>query len=505
MSLKEETVCRMKKYRIFVSANQKEFKEERFVVKEIILSNPTLRNLFDVFLFENLPAKGKSPISTYLEQIDDSDIYLGIIGNEYGLKGRDNFSATEREFKRFLKVQPQREILIFVKGKDDSKRDKNTQRFIKTIKEFYIYKRFANTDDLKAQVLNSLISYLDEKGVLAKTPFDQAICREVKYDAIDEKEVRDFLEKRAFKLKVNIPKISIKDFLLKTLKVVKKENGKIRPTNAGLLFFSKNPSQYIPQNEVRIARFKGASRTEFIDSKEIKGPIYEMLDEIEVFFRRNTRVASKIVEFKRVDIPEYPYEAIREGVINAIAHRDYAYRWSPIMCSIFDDRIEISSPGGLLPGLDIKSLEGHHATRNKIICDIFHETKDMEKFGTGVGKMKRLMKEHGLSKPEFSEEGNFFVVKFYGPGDKILDLVPSIPKERQTDLKELGLNNRQIETLRLMVNEKKTFTISQYIEKFKVTDKTARVDLKELEIKNFIEKVGRTKGAYFRAKIELPK
>ena len=102
-----------------------------------------------------------------------------------------------------------------------------------------------------------------------------------------------------------------------------------------------------------------------------------MLDEVESFFKRNTRLASKIVEFKRVDIPEYPYEAIREAVINAIAHRDYTYRWAPIMFSIFDDRIEVSNPGSLLPGLNIKNLEGHHATRNKIICDIFHETKDM--------------------------------------------------------------------------------------------------------------------------------
>ena len=74
-----------------------------------------------------------------------------------------------------------------------------------------------------------------------------------------------------------------------------------------------NPTEYISQSEIRIARFRGTTRTEFIDSKEIKGPIYKMLDEVEAFFKRNTRLASKIVEFKRVDIPEYPYEAIREA------------------------------------------------------------------------------------------------------------------------------------------------------------------------------------------------
>lgn len=83
--------------------------------------------------------------------------------------------------------------------------------------------------------------------------------------------------------------------------------------------------------------------------------------------------------------------------------------------------------------------------------------------------------------------------------------MPSIPKERQIDLRELRLNERQIEVLRLMLNERRSFTIKQYIKTFKITDKTARTDLKELESKAFVEKVGETKGAFFRAKKGLPK
>ena len=123
----------MKRYKIFISANQKELRDERYGVKEIIINNSALREFFDVFLFEDLPAKGKPPSPTYLKQVDDSDIYIGIIGNNYGIKGRDGFSPTEREFRRSIKPEPRREILIFVKGKDDSKRDNDTQRFIKVI------------------------------------------------------------------------------------------------------------------------------------------------------------------------------------------------------------------------------------------------------------------------------------------------------------------------------------------------------------------------------------
>lgn len=275
--------------------------------------------------------------------MDNSDIYIGIIGKEYGVKGKDGLSPTEREFRRFIK-RPEKEALIFIKGRDDSGKDRDVRNLIKIIRESYIYKRFTSPDGLKAHVISSLISYLDGKGKLSKGPFDEMICREALYESIDEKEVKDFLKNRATKIKVDIPKLPVKDFLVNTLKVVKNEDGELKPTHAGLLFFGKDPSEYISQNEIRIARFRGVTRIEFIDSQEIKGPFYKMLNEVEAFFKRNTRLASKVVEFKRVDIPEYPFEAIRAAVINAVAHRDYTRHGAPIIISIFDDRVEISNP-----------------------------------------------------------------------------------------------------------------------------------------------------------------
>ncbi|MFA5778774.1 MAG: DUF4062 domain-containing protein [Elusimicrobiota bacterium] len=311
------------KYKIFISANQKELREERFAINDVINDNATLRQCFDVFLFENLPAKGKSPSTEYLKNVANSDIYMGIIGMSYGDKSNDGFSATEQEFQHFLKTKPTGEIIIFVKGdsKEDVKRDKGTQSFVKTVKASLIYKRFHNIDELKTQVLNSLISFLDDKGEISKGPFDKSVRCDVGYEVIDEQTIKDFLEKRAVKLKVAVPEIAVKDFLIDTLKIVKKENDVFHPTNAAILFFGSNPSELITHHEIRIARFRGTTRSEFIDSQEIKGSIYKMLEEVKVFFLRNTRLANKIVEFERVDIPEYPFEAIREAVINAIAHR----------------------------------------------------------------------------------------------------------------------------------------------------------------------------------------
>lgn len=152
-----------------------------------------------------------------------------------------------------------------------------------------------------------------------------------------------------------------------------------------------------------------------------------------------------------------------------------------------------------MPGLDIRRLEGVHGTRNKEICKIFHETKDMEKYGTGIRKMSNLMKENGLKPPVISQPGDFFRITFFGPGDKILDLVPSIPEERQTDLKELGLNKRQVETLRLMVNESKILTNTLYQRIFKVARRTALRDLQGLVETEQAKMIGVGKGAKYKA------
>ena len=425
---------------------------------------------------------------------------LLLLGKEYGQTGSDGLSAIEREFRKA--VEQHLEILVFLSGGDDSTRDRRARNLIREIRRpssGYIYKEFNDTSDLKEYVFNSLAELLDDEGILAKFPFDSTVCEEATYRNINEKLVEEFLTHRAIKRKVEIPKTPIRDFLAKTIKVVLEVDGVLKPTNTAILFFCDCPQEFISQSSIKVGRYRGDTRIEFIDSQELAGPFYEILDDVERFFKRNTRLASKIVEFKRVDIPEYPFEAIREAVVNAMAHRDYLRIGSNIQVDIFDDRVEITSPGGLLPGLDIKNLEGVHETRNKKICGIFHETKDMERYGTGVAKMKNGMEGQGLKPPIFSQPSDFFRVSFYGPGERILDLVSNIPKERQIDLKELGLHERQIEALQLMVNEGKAMTNRFYREKFKITDRTALRDLGFLLKKGLVKKEGFKKDAIYRA------
>lgn len=108
-------------------------------------------------------------------------------------------------------------------------------------------------------------------------------------------------------------------------------------------------------------------------------------------------------------------------------------------------------------------------------------------------------KSHGLKLPVLFQPGDFFKITFYGPRDKILDLVPNIPKERQMDLKGLGLNNRQIEALRIMVNEKKKISTQKYCKLFKVSRNTAYLDLKELVEKHMVSVEGKGRAGYYIA------
>jgi ATP-dependent DNA helicase RecG len=226
-----------------------------------------------------------------------------------------------------------------------------------------------------------------------------------------------------------------------------------------------------------LACFHGTTPLHFIDRLDCVGTLPEMIDEAERFVKRNTRIAAKITGFERREITEYPYLAIREGIANAVAHRDYDRADVEVRVSIFADRLEVQSPGRLPAPLTLDTLGEEYALRNKLIAELLFNIRYIERWNTGILRMRRWMREHGLPEPVFQEVGQTFKVTFQGPGDHILDL---IPEEGVTDLRALGLNERQIEALRLMVNEGRTLTNREYRQLFNVDDATAFRDLSKL-------------------------
>ena len=161
--------------RIFISSVQKELAEERRAVKDFITSDPLMRRFIDdVFLFEDIPAGDQKPDDIYLTEVEVRDIFLAILGNEYGWKNADGQSPTELEFNHATKTH--RERLVFVKGYDDQARDPDMARLVNKAGRQLTRRRFTDTPGLIREVYASLVDCLENRGLLRSTPFDDSVC-----------------------------------------------------------------------------------------------------------------------------------------------------------------------------------------------------------------------------------------------------------------------------------------------------------------------------------------
>jgi ATP-dependent DNA helicase RecG len=310
-----------------------------------------------------------------------------------------------------------------------------------------------------------------------QSPFDRREASGATLEDVDESKVRWYLERAARERNIPVdPALPVIENL-KRLELVSERNGQMALTIAALLFFGKNPRHFAPHSMVRLARFQGTTPSNFIDRLDLTGTLPEMIDEAERFVLRNTRVAAKVTGFERREITEYPYAAVREAIANAVAHRDYDREDVEVRVSVFADRIEVQSPGRLPAPLTLDTLGEEYALRNRVIAELLFNIRYIERWNTGILRMRQLTRAHGLPEPVFQQIGETFRVTFPGPGDNILDL---IPEAGVTDLRALGLNERQVQALALMVNEGQEVTNRQYRDMFGISYVTAFRDLTAL-------------------------
>lgn len=192
-------------------------------------------------------------------------------------------------------------------------------------------------------------------------------------------------------------------------KVLKESNGKFLATNAFVLL----TSDFFPFAKIQCALFKGTTRDVFIDKKEYTGSIYEQVENAYQFVLRHINQSAKIEGLVRNDKYELPTGAIREMIVNAQVHRNYMDN-SSVQIAIYDDRLEVSSPGSLYGGLTLEEIVcGKSKIRNKVIAEIFNKMDLIEQWGTGIQRIINRAKEYGLPKPEFMEIGETFRVNLY--------------------------------------------------------------------------------------------
>lgn len=203
---------------------------------------------------------------------------------------------------------------------------------------------------------------------------------------------------------------------LRSLGLLVPAGGGVSPSVGGMLLFGhpKDRSRLFPDAKIRCARFRGRDRSTIIDSYDVDGGIISAINEVPQFIARNTRIMAQILEMQRKDIPEYPPVAIREALINALAHTDYSLTGSCIQIAIFEDRMEITNPGMLPYGFTLEDLKsGVSRVRNKVIARVFSELKLMEEWGSGYQRMITACHNEGYPEPCWEELGTAIRVTFY--------------------------------------------------------------------------------------------
>lgn len=272
------------------------------------------------------------------------------------------------------------------------------------------------------------------------------------------------------------------------------------PTHAGVMLFAEDPQRLIPQAEVACVRFKGVDVISYVDRRDLRGPLYQLVDDVEQFIYRHMKIGRRIEGFAGVEYREYPQAAVREAIVNAVVHRDYGRQGQRIRIFMFDDRVEVYSPGTLPPGVSLEKmrrLEPQSVLRNPIIVGVFRDlgSQYIERLGTGVRRMAAAMETHGLPKPQFEEVGSEFRVILRGPGERFMAEAGALPAWSK------GLNERQLEAV-LYTGEHGRITNREYRDLFKVSNYTAAMDLKALTEKQLMEAVGEGRGRFYRLALE---
>jgi ATP-dependent DNA helicase RecG len=236
--------------------------------------------------------------------------------------------------------------------------------------------------------------------------FDQLPCPGTGPDDLDMRSI-----KRAF----GAVGRDIDEAKLESLGILTRYGRHLTPSNGGIILFGKTSARerYFPDAQIRCARFAGRDKVDFLDRLTIAGSVLEGLDGVTKFIRRNTRMAAKIESMRREDVPEYPAVALRETIVNAVAHTDYAMRGMQIMVAIYSDRLEIQNPGALPFGMTMDDLKaGVSRIRNPVIARVFRELDLMEKWGSGYKRITDACREGHYGYPEWVELGSVIRVVF---------------------------------------------------------------------------------------------
>jgi ATP-dependent DNA helicase RecG len=440
-----------------------------------------------------------------------------VLANEYGQPDGD-ISATHHEYR--LAQQLKLPTLIFIKGMADADRTRTEQvraLITETKRDGYTYKRFHDREDLKPEVLRALARALaqefnikattaelheGEHLIDAASPFETAVLADVPGDHLDAGLIADFNrqtpdagQKRSDWDALHTRGLVVRD----------PASAAYRVTAAAYLLFAPQPANRYPQCEILVdayddVRISGRPKGQLTLNAALPHALAGVLQ----FIDSHTFHPRRVVGLNNLRLDEYPAAALREALVNAVAHRRYDDAARKSFVRVFSDRVEISSPGYPPQPLTLAKLRkgGYRpCSRNPLIAQTLATLGLMEQRGSGFARMQDAMLNHGLDLPRFTQEDGFFVVTLPGPAGSYDRLkVPAGATGLITPAVEAQLNERQKKMV-LLLTSGEELTSRRCEKEFGVTRPVTAKDFASLVRLGLADKVGSGRSTRYRAVI----
>lgn len=252
--------------------------------------------------------------------------------------------------------------------------------------------------------------------------------------------------------------------------------------NAGVLLFAKDVQWLFDHAKIRVVQFRGTNKVNIHNDQPISGTVYEQFHNC-IHYLKTVLNTSYIIEDagQRKELLEIPEAVLRESILNALTHRNYYDSGACIMVEIYDDRVEITNPGGLVPSITPDEFGRRSASRNPLLFSMFQRMRLVEQIGTGIGRMRQAMADQGLPEPQFSYDG-MFIVKLFRP----------VEFDKWIKRWASNLNENQTRIL-ASINDDPDISIVQLSKDLGISTTTIEKHLDRLKSMGVLERVGSQK------------
>jgi ATP-dependent DNA helicase RecG len=274
---------------------------------------------------------------------------------------------------------------------------------------------------------------------------------------------------------------------------LQKVDGELLPSYAALLLFGRFPQQFVPNATILAARFPSVTFSDAFVKQDMEGTLPEQIKKAEIFIKESVRSVVRLVGFQRQETSEYPFDAVRELLVNAVAHRDYNLQGDNIHLNIFTDRLEVQSPG-LLPGpVTLENLLEARFSRNAVIVQVLSDLGYIERLGYGLDRVVQMMRQNNMRMPKFDESAGCFKATLFGSMNEAdFGDIPNLQAYQS-----LELNPRQQMALAYLAAHKRINSGSYQDLCPDVHPETIRRDLVDMVKQGILIKIGDKRATYY--------